>query len=99
MTTWDLPGPWARFFAPEEIDRDLMTELGDFGHGSDQPIILDYQNDLSEPNVRRLECKVAKSGPDGRRRSWDNHRTEIAPSFDEFARLLASPRSGADLEH
>jgi hypothetical protein len=88
MANWDLPGPWKDFFAPQEIDRDQIIEVGDFGHGSDQPIILDYQNDPQEPNVRRLACKVIQSGPEGRRRVWDNHWIEIASSFDEFARLL-----------
>jgi hypothetical protein len=76
------------FFAPAEVDRDLMIEIGDFGHGSDQPIILDYQKDRKDPNVRRLACKIVRSGPEGRRKSWDNHWVEVAPSFNEFARLL-----------
>lgn len=76
------------FFASAEVDRDLIIEIGDFGHGSDTPIILDYENRPEEPNVRRLAIKLVRSGPEGRRRSWDNHWVEIAPSFDEFARLL-----------
>jgi hypothetical protein len=79
---------WEGFFAPEEIDRDKMIEIGDFGHGSDKPIILDYQHEPTAPDVRRLGCKLVRSGPDGRQKSWDNHWVEIAPSFDDFARLL-----------
>ena len=65
-----------------------MIEIGDFGHGSDQPIILDYQKNRNEPDVFRLACKMVPSGSERRRRSWDNHWIEIARSFDEFARFL-----------
>lgn len=86
--TWHLKGPAQGFFAPEEIDRDLIIEIGDFGHGADQPIILDYQKSPKAPNVCRLALNIVWSGPKGRRKSWDNHWIEIAPSFDHFARLL-----------
>jgi len=85
---WHLKGPAEGFFAPEEIDRDLMIEIGDFGHGADQPIILDFQKDPKAPNVCRLVLSIVRSGPEGRRKSWNNHWIEIAPSFDHFARLL-----------
>jgi hypothetical protein len=88
MCAWDLPVRWKNFFAPQEIDRDLIIEIGDFGRGSDQPIILDYQANPSEPNVRRLACNVVSSGPDSPSRAWDNHWFEIAGSFEEFAQLL-----------
>jgi hypothetical protein len=78
---------YERYFAPDEIDRDLMIEIGDFGHGSDKPIILDYRNDLKEPSVYRLAFSRVISPTDGTK-SWDNHWVKIAPSFDDFARLL-----------
>jgi hypothetical protein len=65
-----------------------MIEIGDFGHGADQPIILDFQKDPKAPNVCRLVLSIVRSGPEGRRKSWNNHWIEIAPSFDQFARLL-----------
>ena len=40
---------------PGQIDLDKAIEIADFGDGSEQPIILDYQVDPSEPSVRRLE--------------------------------------------
>jgi hypothetical protein len=79
---------YENFFAPTKVERDLMIEIGGFGHGSDQPIILDYQKDRKDPNVRRLAFKFVRSGPEGRRKSWDNHWVEAAPSFHEFARRL-----------
>ncbi len=50
-----------------------MIEIGDFGPGSDQPIFLDYQKNRKEPNVLRFACKIVRSGPEGWRKSWDNH--------------------------
>ena len=74
---------------PGQIDLDKAIEIADFGDGSEQPIILDYQVDPSEPSVRRLEWNRLRSeGPGGPTFTWANHWVEIAPSFDEFARLL-----------
>jgi hypothetical protein len=56
--------------------------------GADQPIILDFQYDAHAPDVCRLALNIVRSGPEGRRKSWNNHWIEIAPSFDHFARLL-----------
>jgi hypothetical protein len=46
--------------APEMIDFDLAIDIGDFGLGSDAPILLDYRTDNSNPSVIRL--KWAKDG-------------------------------------
>ena len=53
--------------------RDLMIEIGDFGHGADQPIILDFQNDPNAPkfagfpfgsrNLNRAYSRVHRSAP------------------------------------
>jgi len=81
---------WAAdYFAPEEIDLDNTIDIGDFGRGSDQPIILDYENDPLEALVRRLDFKLVRSVVDGvPNKFWDSHWIEIAPSFSEFAHLL-----------
>ena len=87
---WNVRGPvdWD-FWMPGQIDLDKAIEIADFGDGSEQPIILDYQVDPSEPNVRRLEWNRLRSeGPGGPTLTWANQWVEAAPSFDDFARLL-----------
>jgi len=39
---------------PGGIDFDLAIDIGDFGPGSDAPILLDYRVDLANPRVIRL---------------------------------------------
>lgn len=39
---------------PGGIDFDLALDIGDFGLGSDAPILLDYREDASKPRVIRL---------------------------------------------
>jgi hypothetical protein len=65
--------------APSEIDFDLALDIGDFGLGSDAPILLDYRASRVEPRVLRL--RWADHGN-------DNHWVEVAPNFEEFARIL-----------
>jgi len=82
-----------RFFAEDEIDRDRLRGIADFGHGSDKPIVLDYQHDRQCPTVRRLACNLVRTDRDGQQKwgehkYWDNHWIEVAPSFDELSRLL-----------
>ena len=66
--------------APNEIQFERSLILGDFGLGSDSPIILDYLNSETTPCVKRL-----KWGPVPR---CVNHWVEMAPSFKEFADTL-----------
>ncbi|MCI0740041.1 MAG: hypothetical protein L0Y72_13430 [Gemmataceae bacterium] len=41
-------------FDPSGIDFDLALDIGDFGLGSDAPILLDYRLDRTNPRVLRL---------------------------------------------
>jgi hypothetical protein len=65
--------------APAEIDLERALDIGDFGLGSDAPLILDYRANPAEPRVLRLRWSE---------RGTDNHWVEAAPSFDAFARIL-----------
>ena len=65
--------------AASEIDFDLALDIGDFGLGSDAPILLDYRTDPAEPRVLRLRWSE---------RGDSNHWVEAAPSFEAFARIL-----------
>ena len=62
--------------APSEIDFDLVLDIGDFGIGSDAPILLDYRESLETPRVIRLRWS-----PDG----LENHWVIMAPDFATFA--------------
>jgi len=65
--------------APSEIDFELALDIGDFGLGSDAPLLLDYRANQLEPRVIRLQWS---------HRGIDNHWVEAAPSFEAFARIL-----------
>jgi len=81
---WDHP-----MAAPAEIDHARAVVIGDFGIGSDTPIVLDYSANPAAPSVRRLEWKfLGGGGPDGRHLT-DNHWVTVTPTFEEFARRLA----------
>lgn len=71
------------FAAPSELDAERALPIGDFGLGSDSPIVLDYQNDARAPCVRYLRIRVNAAT-----RTTDNHWITVAPSFDEFAAAL-----------
>jgi hypothetical protein len=62
--------------APSEIDFDLALVIGDFGLGSDAPILLDYRE---APCVIRLRWSL-----DG----GENHWVMMAPDFETFVREL-----------
>ena len=63
--------------ATDELDPTLALVIGDFGLGSDAPIILDYRSHEFDPKVLRL--RWAKEG---------NHWVECANTFSEFAAYL-----------
>jgi hypothetical protein len=68
--------------APDEIDSSKAVIIGDFGRGSDAPIVLDYRENDLVPFVRRLKWNFVAP------RMTDNHWVLVASSFDEFAELL-----------
>jgi hypothetical protein len=70
---------WERFGALEQIDPERALLIGDFGLGSDSPIILDYARSPSSPPVLRLRW-----GPRGQSNEW----VQGARDFDEFAEML-----------
>jgi hypothetical protein len=80
-------GPFEGFLAENGIDRTRILRIGDFGWGSYCVIILDYQMDFQTPTVCRLDPQVVPPDPHGSYR-YKIDSIEIAPSFDEFARLL-----------
>lgn len=57
------------------LELELCLDIGDFGPGSDTPILLDYSIDRERPRLLRLAWEGAR--PTG----W----TELASSFDELA--------------
>src|SRR5262245_50770078 len=46
---------YTRFGALQELVPEASVEIGDFGLGSDAPILLDYRAGLTEPRVINLE--------------------------------------------
>ncbi len=70
---------WERFGALQQIDPQRVLIFGDFGLGSDSPIILDFGRDASNTPVLRL-----KWGPRGQ----GNERVQGAEDFNEFAEML-----------
>ena len=71
---------WDVFAAPEGISPELSVDIGDFGLGSDSPILLDYKEDRSNPTVIRLKWRKALGLPN----AW----VRCANNFDEFADML-----------
>ena len=70
-------GFWGEHAAPNDLDFANALVLGDFGIGSDAPIVLDYSDNRDNPSVKRLQWH-----PDGNR--W----VEIFDTFSKFANLL-----------
>jgi hypothetical protein len=68
---------WEKFGSLNQIDPERALVIGDFGLGSDSPIILDYADSPSDPTVRRLRWNHDKSAV------WEVG----AVNFDAFARL------------
>jgi hypothetical protein len=71
---------WDRFAAPEGISPELSIDIGDFGLGSDSPILLDYRVDRNNPTVIRLKWRKAVGLP--------NIWVRCADNFDAFADML-----------
>jgi hypothetical protein len=69
---------WDRYGALDQIEPEKALIIGDFGMGSDSPIILDFATDPSNPPVLRLRW-----GPDQR-----NEWIQGARDFNEFAEIL-----------
>lgn len=78
---------WERFGALDQIDPERALIIGDFGLGSDSPIILDFGRDASNPPVLRLLW-----GPRGQGNQW----VQGARDFDEFAEMLGLGQKYAD---
>ncbi|MBA4189753.1 MAG: hypothetical protein C0467_17340 [Planctomycetaceae bacterium] len=70
---------YAKFGALHELVPEASVEIGDFGLGSDTPILLDYRAGPTDPQVIHLEW----SG-NGEASSW----VVLAPNFAEFVDLL-----------
>jgi len=71
---------WSRFDALEQISPDLSIFIGDFGLGSDSPILLDYAKNALSPAVIRLKWNYGE----GQRNQW----LLCADSFGAFSDLL-----------
>lgn len=69
---------WERLGAIDQIVPEKALIIGDFGLGSDSPIILDFARDASNPPVLRLRW-----GSDQR-----NEWVQGARDFNEFAEML-----------
>jgi hypothetical protein len=69
---------WERFGALDQIVPEKSLIIGDFGLGSDSPVILDFARDAFNPPVLRLRWGL------DRRNEW----VQGARDFDEFAELL-----------
>lgn len=72
---------WPRFGALHQIEPEKAIVIGDFGLGSDSPIILDYSRNAADPPVLRLRW----SGNGGQ---VETEWVEGARNFDHFAELL-----------
>ena len=70
---------WERFGALDQIDPERAVIIGDFGLGSDSPVVLDFAQNASNPPVLRLRW-----GTSGRGNEW----VRGACNFDEFAAIL-----------
>jgi len=65
--------------APCGINFDLALDIGDFGLGSDAPILLDYREDVVNPRVIRLRWSGC-----GKANEW----VVMAPDFATFVSAL-----------
>ena len=70
---------YSRFGAVTDLIPQMVIEIGDFGLGSDAPILLDYRDNLSVPRVIRLLWPG-----DGVPNRW----VIMAPDFHAFIKVL-----------
>jgi hypothetical protein len=68
---------WERFGALEQIDPERALLLGDFGLGSDSPIILDYARNPSSPPVLRLRWVPRDQGNEWVQRARDQKWSDL----------------------
>lgn len=79
---------WSSDFCdPGGIDTDLSVLIGDFGLGSDAPILLDHRADLESPRVLRLLWSPQRPF-DPRNDKW----VSFADSLESFLRLIVFDR-------
>jgi hypothetical protein len=71
---------WTKFGALDGIAPELSILIGDFGLGSDSPILLDYRENRDNPVVIRLQWRKDMGQP--------NIWVRCADGFDEFAKAL-----------
>jgi hypothetical protein len=72
---------WPRFGALHQIEPEKAVVIGDFGLGSDSPIVLDYSRNAADPPVLRL--RWSGNGP-----HINTEWIEGARNFDHFDELL-----------
>jgi hypothetical protein len=88
---------WEELGALEQIAPELSVLIGDFGLGSDSPILLDYRDDISSPSVIRLKLNplLGRVMPNCRKelRGWANLWLRCADTFDAFADMLGLDQS------
>jgi hypothetical protein len=65
--------------APSGLDPAFAIPIGDFGLGSDAPIVLDYRNDQTCPRVLRLRYGATHA---------DNRWVQMATTFEALADAL-----------
>ena len=70
--------------APGEISFEHAVVIGDFGIGSDAPVILDYRLEPRRPSVLRLRYEYLPGAKPTMTSRW----VGVARSFDDFADLL-----------
>ena len=68
---------WADHAAPDQLDFNNALVLGDFGLGSDAPIVLDYSENFDNPSIKRLQWH-----------SEGNRWILACKTFAEFAAML-----------
>lgn len=70
---------WQQCGALHQITPELALIIGDFGMGSDSPIVLHFRENAADPPVLRLRWS-----PKGEGNEW----VQGARNFESFARLL-----------
>jgi hypothetical protein len=83
MAAWKTDEFWKQFGALDQIDPEHALIIGDFGLGSEAPVILDFARNPSNPPVLWLRW-----GPN-RQTEW----VQGAKDFSEFAEMLGLTQS------